>query len=180
MDMGEEPDRLHQLDKDIDRIGKEDPNKVLDDIHSRYLQMSSAAQNSDPNDLARWPLWQLAQDLQRQATVYTNIIEQLKSGTAASEVKARFEDTLSLIPDDTLPNPKRHEAIERAFKKVQHYGTSMVLYVKKFGNDLLAKELEVGTEHTATIQVQIGLTGPSITLGTEYTKVGAGTLKLPQ
>ena len=174
MDLGVEPDRLHQLDQDIDRLGTEKPDKVVHDIVDRYRTLSRAVRSSDPNDLPRWPLWQLVQDIQRQAAVYTNIIEQLKSGREASEVKVLFENTLGLIPTGTLPNPEVHAALEKAFKKVSRYATVMVVYMRDFGRELLAGELEFGAQHTTTLQVQVSFTSPSVTLGTEYTKVGPG------
>ena len=163
MDPDIEQDRLHRLDQDIDCIDAGDPASVVNYIVDRYRR-----------EYPEWPLWQLVQDMQRQAMVYRNIIEQLKSGDRdAGDVKAHFEDTLGLVPSGTLPNPVMRTAIERAFKKVMRYGTTLVVFVRDHGQELLSNELDVGTEHTVTIQVLVGLS-PTLTLGTEYTKIGPG------
>ncbi len=160
-----EPDRLHQLDRDMERLDTESAEVVVASIVERYRNRRSES-----------PLWQLVQDIRRQAGVHSNIIEQLKSGKGVSEVRKLFHEQLGLVSGDEIPNPRAAEALEKAYKKVSSYGTTLVIFVRDFGQQLLRQELDIGTQqYTATLEVQLGLTGPSLTLGTTYTGMGYGT-----
>ena len=65
------------------------------------------------------PLWHLVEDMQQQAMVYANIIEQLKWGREASQIKARIQQELKLVPPGTLPNPLGSALLTRASRKVK-------------------------------------------------------------
>jgi hypothetical protein len=161
MDLPTERDRLHQLDKDVQLLeGTGLDTHTMANIVTRYKSLSPPL---------KMPLWQLVQDMEQQAAVYSNIVEDLKSGKDAHEVKMNYEATLSLIPRNTLPNPVTERALRWAFKMAQRYATAMVGFIRDFGEALLTEELKFGAEHTATLQVQIGVS-PSVTLGTEYTR----------
>lgn len=162
MDPATERDRLHQLDKDVKLLEEPnvDPKVTMANIVTKYKSQRPPL---------KFPLWQLVQDMGQQAAVYSNIIEDLKSGKGADEVKTNYEATLGLIPRDTLPNPLGERALRSAFKMAQRYATAIVVFIRDFGQLLLTDELSFGAEHTATLQVQIGLS-PSVTLGTEYTR----------
>jgi hypothetical protein len=158
-----ERDRLLTLDSDMERLDTENAEAVVRSIVERYRNLRLARQAESP--LWRWPLWQLVQDIRRQAAVHSNIIEELKRGTDVATVRKRFHDDLGLVSSDAIPNPRIRDAIERGFKKVASYGTTLVILVRDFGRELLREELEVDEQITATVQVQLALTGPNVTLG---------------
>lgn len=60
------------------------------------------------------PVWQLTEDIQRQAMMYANIIEALKDGKGAKEIREKYEE-LDLVPGTTLPNPNVPKLLEVAF-----------------------------------------------------------------
>jgi hypothetical protein len=65
------------------------------------------------------PLWQLLEDIHRQALVWSNIVERLKAGDRVENIKRVFRDDLQLIPEGIeLPNPSESRLLDRAIKKV--------------------------------------------------------------
>jgi hypothetical protein len=114
------------------------------------------------------PLWRMIEDIQRQAMVYTNIIELLKSGKQAPEIRTTFE-ALNLVPPGMLPNPNEQLLLDRAFGKVAQYRKALVEVVKRFGGQLL-NELGVELGLTISVGVDIGFP-PSITIAVEHTAV---------
>jgi len=112
------------------------------------------------------PLWHLIEDMQRQAMVYTNIIDQLKSGKSASEIKQRFEE-LDLVPANTLPNPNVPALLTVAFDKISKYRNGLVEFIKGHGGELL-NELSIALELTVSLGVDIGFP-PAVTFAVEHT-----------
>lgn len=100
------------------------------------------------------PVWCLVEDIQRQAMVYMNIIEQLKWGVPASNIKPHLEN-LGLVPQGTLPNPNRPALLDRAFERISRYRETLVDVVRRFGGDLL-NELHFEQSLAATVQVNVG------------------------
>ena len=110
------------------------------------------------------PLWRLIEDLQRQAMVYANIIEQLKSGRTAEEIRARFEK-MELVPVDKLPNPHEDQLLTKAFNKVSQYRMALVEIVRQYGRQLMTElSFEVGL--TVTVGVNVGFP-PSVLIAVE-------------
>jgi hypothetical protein len=81
-------------------------------------------------------------------------------------VRRLFCDELGLISSDEIPKPIAAEAIAKAFKKVSHYGTTLVILIRDFGRDLIGEsERLAAPEYTTTLQAQLGFIGPSVTVG---------------
>ena len=116
-------------------------------------------------NLPNRPLWHLVEDMQQQAMVYTNIIEQLKWGSEAPDIKARFE-ALDLVPSGTLPNPNGSALLTRAFRKVARYKTALVDIVKRHGQTLLFDDLEFAQNLTPSVALQISIP-PALSFGVE-------------
>jgi hypothetical protein len=112
------------------------------------------------------PLWHLVEDMQQQAMVYANIIEQLKWGREASHIKARIQQELDLVPPGTLPNPIGSALLTRASRKVKRYTTALLDIVKRHGKDLLHDDLEFARDLTPSVSVEIGIP-PALSLGVE-------------
>ena len=160
-----EQDRLLTLDSEMDHFDTQPPEEVVARIVGRYVNILGP-RNQSESPLWRWPLWQLVQDIQRQAAVHASIIEQLKAGENVSDVRRLFCDELGLISSDEIPKPIAAEAIAKAFKKVSHYGTTLVILIRDFGRDLIGEsERLVDPEYTTTLQAQLGFPGPSVTVG---------------
>ena len=111
------------------------------------------------------PLRRLVEDIERQAMVYTNIIDQLKSGKTAAEIKERF-DELDLVLPGTLPNPSLTRLLDTAFDKVSQYRKALVEIVRVHGRELL-DELNFEWKLTASVGVNIGFP-PAVTIAVEY------------
>jgi hypothetical protein len=111
-------------------------------------------------------LWHLVQDVQQQAMVYMNIIDQAKLGentdTNAAEIKQRFEH-LGLVPPGILPNPTLSGLVDKAFEKISKYREILVKITQRYGRQLL-NELGFAANVSANVQVDIGFT-PSLSLG---------------
>jgi len=131
-------------------------------------------------------VWRLVQDINRQLTVYHNIVEELKKGYAslpvaweadeglspvakdlearAGFIKTKYE-TLKLLPEGELPNPLFDWSIETAFNKIRSYSKGLVKIARSFAFELLA---ELNVEATAGTSVQITLSvPPALTIGFE-------------
>jgi hypothetical protein len=112
------------------------------------------------------PLWHLVQDVQQQAMVYMNIIEQAKlvenTYTNAAEIKHRFEE-LGLVPRNILPNPTLSGLVDKAFEKISKYREILVNITQHKGRELL-NELGFAAGLSANVQVDIGFP-PSLSLG---------------
>ncbi len=120
------------------------------------------------------PLWHLIEDIQQQAMVYTNIIDLLKSGQTASDIKKRFEE-LDLVLVDTLPNPSKPAILTFALDKISKYRNALVEFIKKHGGEFL-NELSVELNLTVSMGVDIGFP-PSVTLAVEHTATVVATKK---
>jgi hypothetical protein len=165
MDWEMEQDRLLTLDSEMDHFDTEPPEEVVARIVGRYVNVLGP-RNQSESPLWRWPLWHLVQDIQRQAAVHANIIEQFKAGENVSDVRRLFYDELGLVSSDEIPNPRAAEAIAKAFKKVSHYGTTLVILIRDFGRDLIGEgELLEAPQYTLTLQAQLGFPSPSVTVG---------------
>jgi hypothetical protein len=165
MDWEMEQDRLLTLDSEMDHFDTEPPEEVVARIVGRYVNVLGP-RNQSESPLWRWPLWQLVQDIQRQAAVHANIIEQFKAGENVSDVRRLFYDELGLVSSDEIPNPRAAEAIAKAFKKVSHYGTTLVILIRDYGRDLIGESaLLESPQYTLTLQAQLGFPAPSVTVG---------------
>ena len=112
------------------------------------------------------PLWHFLEDAQRQAMVYTNIIDQLKSRRTPTEVKTKFEE-LDLVLEATLPNPNMPALLGRAFDKITQYRRALIDFVKNYGAEFL-NESGIDVETAATVSVNIGFP-PSVSIGAQFT-----------
>jgi hypothetical protein len=111
------------------------------------------------------PLWSLVEDIQRQAMLYTNIIEQIKSGKTAEEVRLTFQN-LGLLPGVTLPNPNIPALMQKAFDKVSTYRKALIDIVKNYGGPLL-NELSFALESKVIVGVNIGFP-PTVSIAVEH------------
>lgn len=103
--------------------------------------------------------WKLLTHLQRQAMVYANIIEQVKAGRSAPDIRRQFEE-LELVPPGVLPNP--HGLLDFAFRKLDKFREGMVDFVKHRGKEFLA---QLSLEFGLTVGIGVGLGfPPSISL----------------
>jgi hypothetical protein len=65
-----------------------------------------------------------------------------------------------------ITRSREAEAIAKASNKVSHYGTTLVILIRDFGRDLIGEsEMLLAPEYTTTLQMQLGFTGPSVTVG---------------
>jgi hypothetical protein len=112
------------------------------------------------------PIWRLVEDIERQAMLYSNIIEQIKSGTDATTVRERFQK-LGLLPGATLPNPNVPALLQKAFDKISVYRKALIDIVKRYGGELL-NELSFELERTVSVGVNIGFP-PSVSIAVEHT-----------
>lgn len=111
------------------------------------------------------PLWRLVEHIQQQAMMYTNIIEQIKRGDTAPDIRARFEN-LGLVPKNLLPNPSIPALLKKALDKVATYRRALVDIVRNLGGELL-NELEFETESKVIVGVNVGFP-PSISIAVEH------------
>jgi hypothetical protein len=103
--------------------------------------------------------WKLLTHLQRQAMVYANIIEQVKAGRSAPDIRRQFEE-LELVPPGVLPNP--HGLLDFAFRKIDRLREAMVDFVKHRGKEFLE---QLSIEFGLTVGIGVGLGfPPSISL----------------
>jgi hypothetical protein len=112
------------------------------------------------------PIWRLIEDVERQAMLYANIIEQIKSGQTAEAIRTRFNN-LGILPGAELPNPSVPALLEKALDKISRYRKALVDIVKKYGGELL-NELSFELERTVSVSVNIGFP-PSVSIGVEHT-----------
>jgi hypothetical protein len=109
----------------------------------------------------------MIEHLQRQAMVYTNIIEQIKSGRSATDVRQQFEE-LELVPSRILPNPSAKRMLDFCFKKISRYRQVMVDFVETRGNDFITRlSDEVGL--AAGLGLELGFP-PAISLNFEASR----------
>jgi hypothetical protein len=118
------------------------------------------------------PLWQLVEDIQRQAMIYSNIIELLKSGKSVQEIRSTIEG-LDLLPEGKLPNPNMPALLTKAFNKVAQYRRALVEIIKGYGGALL-NELSFEFGHTISVGVSIGFP-PAVTIAVEHTATAKTT-----
>lgn len=112
------------------------------------------------------PVWHLVQDIEQQAMVYVNVIEQLKWGKSAAAIRLQFEG-LGLVPPGVLPNPLDLKTLQKALNRLAHFRQALLDIAHQFGNDLLN---ELGFEAGAAISlgVSVGFP-PALTIAFEYT-----------
>jgi hypothetical protein len=112
------------------------------------------------------PLWHLAQDVQDRAFVYSNIVERLKDGLAATAIKQRF-DGLGLVPED-LPNPDGSRLLEFCMRKLKKYRDCLISLAAQHGRELLQ---ELGMQNlSAGLSATLGLP-PALEVSLQYTGV---------
>ena len=106
------------------------------------------------HDLSDRPLWQLAQDVQDRALMYANIVEQLKSGAAPTQIRSRFFEDLRAVSDQ-LPNPAAERMLTFCLRKLSGFRECLVRLATVHGPELLR---EMGASHlTAGLTVALGL-----------------------
>ena len=164
--------RVKHLETQIDRIQLEQPPLVLpkeppiEDQRSAEIIVDHLWLHYREEDLSNRPLWQLVEDMQQQAMVYANIIEQLKWGNDASFIRTQMEQELDLVPSDTLPNPIASALLTRASRKIKRYKIALVDIVKRRGKSLLYDDLEFARDLTPSVSVDISIP-PGLSLGVE-------------
>jgi hypothetical protein len=165
-------DRLEKLEKEINRIQLDiqpDPHEprqqpvelVVDRLWVYYRENVPYIENAPKR-----PLWHLVEDIQRQAMVYMNIIDQLKSGEAPTMIKPRSEE-LHLVPVNTLPNPNGLRLLNWALDKIERYREALVDIVKRHGRTLLFDDLNFARELTPSVALEIGFP-PAVSIGVEF------------
>jgi hypothetical protein len=112
------------------------------------------------------PLWQLVEDMQKQAMFWTNVIERLKAGDTPTSIRKRFGDDLGLVLRG-IPNPNVTGALNRALDKVSKYRRAMVEFIRKHGGAFL-EELSMEAGLTVGLGVQLGFP-PAVVLSIEHT-----------
>jgi hypothetical protein len=115
---------------------------------------------------AQRPLWRLVEDIQRQAMIYTNIIELLKQGQSAQTIREKMEE-LGLVPPGKLPNPNVPALLTKALNKIAQYRRALVEIIKRYGGEIL-NEMEFETGLTISVGVAIGFP-PAVTIAVERT-----------
>jgi hypothetical protein len=172
--------RLQTLERKIDRIQLDiepdptEPRQELDphlprepaDLVVDRILLYYRDEVKYSEDAPERPLWHLVQDMQRQAMVYTNIIDQLKAGEEPADIKRRFED-LHLVPVGTLPNPDGLRLLNRALDKIERYRKALIDIVKRHGRTLVFDDLEFARELSPSVALEIGFP-PSISIGVEF------------
>jgi hypothetical protein len=143
-----------------DGIAKLEAGSGTDDLDIEQLLKEYRALH------ARKPLWRLVEDIQRQAMLYTNIIELLKHDKSAEDIRKKMEE-LGLVPPSTLPNPHIPTLLTRALNKIAQYRRALVEVIRRYGGELL-NELEFEPGLTISVGVAIGFP-PSVTIAVEHT-----------
>jgi hypothetical protein len=139
--------------------------QILEAASETTLDVESVL--SEYNKMEVWqPVWQLVQDIERQAMVYVNVIELLKAGQSAATIRCQFE-YLGLVPPDVLPNPEEHRALEKALDKLARFRQALLDIAHRFGHDLLS-ELGVDAEAAVSLGVAVGFP-PALTIAFQYT-----------
>lgn len=121
-------------------------------------------------------VWMLMQDINRQALIWSNIIETLKSGsqTDIESMKGRYQKDLQILPERSLSNPNWLFDVDRAFDKVRNYSKGLLKLARSYSLELLAElNVEIGT--AAKIEVELGFP-PTMTIGFEKSFTGSATL----
>jgi hypothetical protein len=112
-------------------------------------------------------LWRLTQDINRQALIWSNIIEQIKRSSdpeaTAQDMKRKFETEYEVIIPGTIDFWPWD--LEKAFDKVRNYSKGLLTIAARRGVELL-REINVQTGVTATVQVQLSIP-PGLTIGYE-------------
>ena len=112
------------------------------------------------------PVWRMVEDIQRQAMIYSNVIELLKSGKQAATIKKKLE-ALELVPPGKLPNPDALVLLTKAFSKLSQYRKALIDIIKQYGGELL-NELDFEPGLTISVGVNVGFP-PSVTIAVEHT-----------
>jgi len=118
-------------------------------------------------DNRKRPVWDMVEDIQRQAMLYANIIELLKSGKSAAAIRSKFEGELGLMREGTLPNPNVPAQLTKAFQKISQYRKALVEIIKRFGGELL-NELSFEVGLTVSVGVSVGFP-PAVIISVEHT-----------
>ena len=117
-------------------------------------------------DVPKRPLWRLVEDMQRQAMVYMNIIDQLKSGEEPTNIRERFEE-LELVPESTLPNPDGLRVKDWALAKVARYREALIDIVKRHGRTLVFDDLDFARELTPGVALELSFL-PAVSISVEF------------
>ena len=120
------------------------------------------------------PMLSLIQDIQLQLTIYSNILEEIKSQSpleagkrespAAASIREKYEK-LGLIEVGVLSNSPLSWLAERAVGQIKSYGKMLLKAIAEHGKEII-QELSLEKELTAILQVQLGVP-PTVTIGIE-------------
>ena len=157
--------RLEELEKEINRIRMDlEPDVfvpsqsvelVVDRLWLYYREQ-----------VPKRPLWRLVEDMQRQAMVYMNIIDQLKLGEEPTKIRERFEE-LELVPESTLPNPDGLRVKDWALAKVARYREALIDIVKRHGRTLVFDDLDFARELTPGVALELSFL-PAVSISVEF------------
>jgi hypothetical protein len=117
----------------------------------------------------------LVSDIQRQAYLYWNVLERVKSGAQEpTTIREQFE-RLELMPKGILPNPAARKLVQKAFDKLAVYRRALVDLVQRFGGELLS-ELSFELGLTVSLGVEVGFP-PAVTIAIEHTSIATQTIE---
>jgi len=138
----------------------QEPDAItLDAIVAHYV-----SRNQPPTGT---PIWRLVQDIQQQAYVYANIIEQIKSGRDPVEVRHLFED-LDLVSPRTIPNPLGERIVRWCFEKISDLRRLLVDTIKTRSRDIIIElSLEIAPSASINLGVNAGVP-PSLSIEIEF------------
>ena len=108
-------------------------------------------------------VWRLIQDINRQVTIWTNIVEGIKRAddpeAAAQNFKRRFEKEFKAVPPGSIDFWALD--LEKGFKKLANYGKGLLKIARSHFEEL-ASDLNVQPGTTVTMEAQIGLSPSKI------------------
>jgi hypothetical protein len=121
------------------------------------------------------PLWRFVEDVQRQTYVYANLLELLKKGESAADIKKRFLE-LGLLPNySEIPNPNAAKLAEWVLNKLGQIKGVLVELIGKRGGELLN---ELGLEVGGTVGLTVSLSfPPAVEITVEHSATAQTTLR---
>lgn len=133
------------------------------------------------------PVTAFAQDIRRQSSIYTNLLEELKKssltdiqagdkGEKAGEIRAIYEQ-LGLVPEGNLPNPSLRSVCDYVTDKITAFSNRLLELLARHGKRLT---LELGFEQGATASLGVQMGWPlSFSIGVEYSGAAASSSAAP-